>query len=78
MEDIVKDGVTGFLFQSGDVGSLSSKIERIFSDHKKMSFVSENAYRMVASKFDWKKIGFMTRACYFDLQDVKNTHRRFL
>lgn len=64
MENIVEDGVTGYLFQSGDVRSLSSKIERIFSDHKKMNFVSENAYRMVTSKFDWKKIGFMTAACY--------------
>jgi D-inositol-3-phosphate glycosyltransferase len=67
MKDIIKDGETGFLFPSGNVGALSQTITEIFSEPQKTQRVALNGLRQMEEEFSWTKIGRMTARIYRDL-----------
>lgn len=54
MKDFIQDGHNGFLFKTGDVSDLVSKIKFCFNNISCMRQIGENA-RISASAFTWEK-----------------------
>jgi len=53
--DIIKDGVNGFLFESGDVKELTEKLDKIMGDKELVMKMGEAGRKMVEDKFSTKK-----------------------
>jgi glycosyltransferase involved in cell wall biosynthesis len=53
--ELVRDGETGFLFMAGDVGALSSAIERVLDDRAGSRHVQMQARRFVETERTWTK-----------------------
>jgi len=64
MTKIITDGENGYVFESGNTASLSSKLISIFSDTRQMATLGAAGYELVATDFDWNKIGQSTAELY--------------
>lgn len=53
--DLVKDGVTGFVFPYGDVGALARKMVQMASDPEKMRRMGRNAQELVLEHYSVEK-----------------------
>lgn len=53
---VIKDGETGFLFNSGDFNDLGERIEWIAKNRDALKAVTENAYREFTEKFTEEKM----------------------
>lgn len=69
MIEIVSDGKNGFVFRSGNVGSLSSKMIDILSDDEALERVGEAGYQTVLKEHGWERIGQMTCELYNTISD---------
>lgn len=57
MTEIIRDDDTGYLFESGDVESLSDRIIEVLSDPERREVVARRGYSYVRSRHDWTNIG---------------------
>ena len=62
LPELVRAGYNGFIFQDGDVGDLSSKINKIINDENLVIEMGKRSRKLVEEKYDWRII-------------VKNVHR---
>jgi len=67
MLEIIRDGVTGFVFRSGDVDDLASKINTILSDPLSADNVARNGKDLMREDYNWEKIGRQTEKVYASL-----------
>ena len=56
IRELIRDGVTGLLHRSGDVGDLAATIERLADDPDLRRTLGRQARAWVAEQRDWKKI----------------------
>ena len=67
MREIVQDNESGFLFQCGNVKSLTDSLVRILADKKMSEHVAVNGKKHVKKEFHWQRIGRLTAECYSEL-----------
>lgn len=65
--EIIIDNKNGFLFKNENPMDLAIKIQEIILDKNKLNRVSDNANLMIRDKYDWIKIGKLTKKFYSDL-----------
>ena len=54
---IIKENHNGWLVEPNNVEEISHKLEYILKlDHKKLTKVGENGYKLVKEKYDWNEI----------------------
>lgn len=71
-KEIIEDGVTGFMFRSGDPECLCSKLESIISAGPELcKKITDNADILIRGKYDWEKIGKLTKDFYLGVLDKK-------
>ena len=64
MMEIVKDGETGFVFQSGNVIDLARCINLALSDIGKMDQIAHQGKMLMKSSYSWEKIGSSMASLY--------------
>jgi len=62
--DVVKDGVTGFLIEPGDIDGLASKMDQLATDPALRAKMGEAGRKWVEDKFDWLENAKMMEAVY--------------
>jgi glycosyltransferase involved in cell wall biosynthesis len=65
-DDIVEAGEGAFPVQAGDVGALTSTIDRLLADPNRLRALGEAARSTVATRFSWERCGLQTVAIYRD------------
>jgi D-inositol-3-phosphate glycosyltransferase len=63
-KEIVVDNENGFLFDSGSPRHLAAKIEEIVLDRDNLRRVASNSSSMIRDRYDWVKIGGVTKTFY--------------
>lgn len=66
-KEIVIDNENGFLFDSGSPRHLAAKIEEIVLDRDNLQRVASKSSSMIRDRYDWIKIGDMTKAFYSEI-----------
>ena len=64
LTEVINDGVNGYVFKSEDSENLSYKLNKIFSEYKKLSYISNQGFKEVKEKFDWNSVGYLTAKAY--------------
>ena len=64
LTEVVKDKETGFVFKTENSKSLSKKLNYILSDLNNLEEIRINGAKLVKTKYDWKKIGILTKKSY--------------
>jgi glycosyltransferase involved in cell wall biosynthesis len=54
---LIQNGVSGFLFPSGDREALKAHIRRLLDDPAKRRMLGENARKRIEEKFSWEVVG---------------------
>tara|TARA_B100000927_G_C16473306_1_gene472410 strand:- start:2820 stop:3965 length:1146 start_codon:yes stop_codon:yes gene_type:complete len=67
LNEIIKDGINGFVFKSEDHDSLFNKLDNIFSEKYDMKQINLNANLKIKNEFDWTNIGRLTKKAYQSL-----------
>ena len=67
MTEIITDNKNGYIFESENEKSLSSKLIDIFSKQKQLMLIGKEGFNTVKRDYDWNKIGFMTSEVYREL-----------
>jgi len=62
--DIIKDNVNGFVFESENIDSLTSKLTEIINNPTLIPQIAENGYKYVEKYHDWVDIGKKTLEVY--------------
>ena len=57
LRDVVLDGETGLVFQSGNPRDLSDKIKRLLTDKALLTRLGQNGRNYVMRYFDWQHVG---------------------
>ena len=64
LTEVINDKVNGYVFKSENSDNLSFKLNEIFSEHEKLSNISNQGYKEVKEKFDWNSVGYLTAKAY--------------
>jgi glycosyltransferase involved in cell wall biosynthesis len=64
--EIIEDGVSGMLFDPGDVQGLVDAITQVVSEEEKMASLSEKASEVLSEKFDIRKTCAQYAECFYD------------
>ena len=67
LNEIIEDGINGFVFKSEDQDSLFNKLDNIFSEKYDMKQINLNANLKIKNEFDWTNIGRLTKKAYQSL-----------
>ena len=67
MMEVVRERDTGFVFKSGDVADLAKKLIKILSDATNRETVALRGRKLVEKKYDWARIGLLTKDLYASL-----------
>ena len=76
VKTIVKDGENGFLVRSKDANVIAAKVNKLLQDEKLRKRMGENAYKTVATKFNWDKIAAKFYNMYRRSLIKKNNHKK--
>jgi glycosyltransferase involved in cell wall biosynthesis len=68
-KEVVIDNESGFLFDNGSPRHLAAKIEEIALDPNNLRRVAANTNSMIRDKYDWIKIGGLTKTFYSKILD---------
>ncbi|MGQ9515495.1 MAG: glycosyltransferase family 4 protein [Thermoproteota archaeon] len=71
LKDIISDGVSGLLFEKGDIQELSSRILMLISDQEIRIKMGEEARRTALEEFGWNKISLKMEKYYKDILDSR-------
>ncbi len=69
--EIIEDGKTGFLFETGSKKSFLEKINFIYDNYNKLDFIKENALELVRKKFDIQKNSELYYQSYLNKPECK-------
>jgi glycosyltransferase involved in cell wall biosynthesis len=64
MTEIVRDGDNGFVFRSGDVAHLASRLSEALADSKRLGEVASRGYDTAAREHDWHRVARLTKQVY--------------
>lgn len=64
IQEVVEDGMTGFIVPSRDSGALADTIIRLLKDERLRKKMGENAYRKMKEELSWDKIAENTFEIY--------------
>lgn len=64
LTEVINDKVNGYVFKSEDSENLANKLNEIFSEHEKLSNISNQGFKEVKEKFDWNSVGYLTAKAY--------------
>lgn len=64
LTEVINDKVNGYVFKSEDSENLAHKLNEIFSEHEKLSNISNQGFKEVKEKFDWNSVGYLTAKAY--------------
>ena len=64
LNEIIEDGINGFVFKSEDHDSLFNKLDNIFLEKYDMKQINLNANLKIKNEFDWTNIGRLTKKAY--------------
>jgi glycosyltransferase involved in cell wall biosynthesis len=67
MVEIIQDNINGFIFKTGDVESLSSKIIEVLNEPDRRKRIAKHGFETVVLNHDWKTIGEKTVGLYRDI-----------
>lgn len=67
MTEIIKDGINGFVFKTGDAKSLSEKLIQAFGNTEQLDTVARSGFNTVSTDHHWGSIGEKTAALYKDV-----------
>jgi len=70
MAEVVTDGVTGFVFPTGDADALGDKLCQILSDLDSAGKVGTRAKTVMRQEYSWDVIGERTATCYRKILQV--------
>jgi D-inositol-3-phosphate glycosyltransferase len=70
-EELVIDGVNGFIFESENPISLGNKLSEIINQRSNLNNIVENAFKILEEDFNWNKIGFELKNVYKNIYDKK-------
>ena len=62
LNEIIEDGINGFVFKSEDHDSLFNKLDNIFLEKYDMKQINLNANLKIKNEFDWTNIGELTKS----------------
>lgn len=65
--EVISHNENGYVFQSENADSLANCILNIYSDN--LIKVTENAKKVICTKYDWKSIGSSTLSCYSKIKN---------
>ena len=52
------------MFLNRKIVNLAHKLNEIFSEHEKLSNISNQGFKEVKEKFDWNSVGYLTAKAY--------------
>ncbi len=61
--DLVKDGITGLLFEPGEVGEIETRLRELISSPEQLVSMGEHAWHQ-AQKYSWKQIALETDSLF--------------
>jgi glycosyltransferase involved in cell wall biosynthesis len=67
LEELITNNEDGFTFQTEDSSDLSKRLKEILYDKENLDRVAKNGVELVRSKYNWNKIGRLTKKVYQDL-----------
>ncbi|MCB0395752.1 MAG: glycosyltransferase [Flavobacteriales bacterium] len=69
LKEVVKNGETGMLLPSGDVGVLTQALERLCSDQQLRRTMGLNGRKFVEENYDWKKAAIRIPQWYREIKE---------
>lgn len=69
MTEIIADGKNGYIFESEDEKSLSSRLIDIFLNTKQLKYIGNEGFNTAKNDYDWNKVGLMTSEIYRELDN---------
>ena len=67
MVEIIQDNINGFIFKSGNVENLSSKLIDALNDPDRLKRIAKHGFETVVLNHDWKTIGKKTVELYKEI-----------
>lgn len=64
---VVKDDSMGYIFKTGDIGSLSEKMRKAIQNKENISYLSECCYEYIKEKYSWDTIADKISNIYEEL-----------
>ncbi|MEZ4951603.1 MAG: glycosyltransferase family 4 protein [Saprospiraceae bacterium] len=64
INEVVKDGFNGLLFEAGNAKDMAAKIDQLFSDQQLSESLGKNGFQWVQEQFSWDKIADLTELNY--------------
>jgi glycosyltransferase involved in cell wall biosynthesis len=68
-EELVIDGVNGYIFESENPNSLANKLKKIILQRNKLGNIVEHAYKTLENDFNWNSIGFELKNVYKNIYE---------
>jgi glycosyltransferase involved in cell wall biosynthesis len=67
MVEIIQDNINGFVFETGNVESLSSKLIHALNDPNRLKRITSQCFETVVQNHNWNIIGKKTVELYKDI-----------
>ena len=67
LEELITNNVNGFTFQTENSADLSKRLKKILFDKENLDRVTKNGVELISSKYNWNKIGRLSKKIYQDL-----------
>jgi glycosyltransferase involved in cell wall biosynthesis len=67
LEELITNNVNGFTFQTENSADLSKRLKKILFDKENLDRVTKNGVELISSKYNWNKIGRLSKKMYQDL-----------
>ena len=64
MTEVIDDGVTGYLFRTGDSADLAQRLQAALADPATMQRVAAKGLKLMRTGYSWEHIGRLTGSCY--------------
>ena len=64
LKEIIGDNKTGFFFESKNPHSLTKKLNQILEEYELLEQVRKNGTYLANKKYDWNKLGLLTKTAY--------------
>jgi len=70
MKEVITDGKSGLLFNSGNAGSLAERVSDGLNNMGKLTTIEKEALELMKRRYDWRIIGGATHTLYTGLVDA--------
>jgi len=67
LKELITNNENGFTFQSENSADLYDRLKKILFDKENLDRVAKNGVELIKSKYNWNKIGRLSKKIYQDL-----------